>query len=184
MASEVERIGEESRRYSERMVERMVEAKARREARSRELAEQSAAEMRQFWQEMAERAAEPQGPEHDRPLAADEQGRQGTEQTPPAGRPPEVEFFRLREKEIERPQDGELRGRQEAVVPPAGDSRKTAQSDHDEEHPTRVEQLGDIDPREAIARSIAARRRNDIVAPIDDDGDDEAKYYRRNSWLV
>ncbi|WP_040837949.1 hypothetical protein [Nocardia brevicatena] len=38
--------------------------------------------------------------------------------------------------------------------------------------------------REAIARSAAARRANDVVTPIDDDGDEEAEYYRRPSWLV
>ncbi|GAB2670149.1 hypothetical protein [Nocardia goodfellowii] len=39
--------------------------------------------------------------------------------------------------------------------------------------------------REAIARSIAARKSKDVVLPIDDDDDDpEAEYYRRESWLV
>ncbi|MBF6521814.1 hypothetical protein [Nocardia farcinica] len=37
--------------------------------------------------------------------------------------------------------------------------------------------------REAIARSIAARRATDVVTPIDDD-DPEGEYYRRESWLV
>lgn len=37
---------------------------------------------------------------------------------------------------------------------------------------------------EAISRSAAARRANDVVTPIDDDGDEEAEYYRRSSWLV
>lgn len=44
---------------------------------------------------------------------------------------------------------------------------------------------GDLfDQREAIARSAAARRSGTVVTPIDDDGDDEAEYYRRKSWLV
>ncbi|WP_280402600.1 hypothetical protein [Nocardia carnea] len=44
---------------------------------------------------------------------------------------------------------------------------------------------GDVyDQREAIARSAAARRLGTVVTPIDDDGDDEAEYYRRKSWLV
>lgn len=38
--------------------------------------------------------------------------------------------------------------------------------------------------REAIARSAAARRSGTVVTPTDDDGDYEAEYYRRNSWLV
>lgn len=42
----------------------------------------------------------------------------------------------------------------------------------------------ELDPREAIARAAAARRRNSVVAPIDDNGDDEGEYYRRKSWLV
>ena len=40
------------------------------------------------------------------------------------------------------------------------------------------------DQREAIARSAAARRSGTVVTPIDDDGDDEAEYSRRRSWLV
>ncbi|MBF6574608.1 hypothetical protein [Nocardia farcinica] len=38
--------------------------------------------------------------------------------------------------------------------------------------------------REAIARSIAARRATDVVTPIDEDDDPEGEYYRRESWLV
>lgn len=38
--------------------------------------------------------------------------------------------------------------------------------------------------REAIARSIAARKANDVVTPIDEDDDPESEYYRRKSWLV
>ncbi|WP_328388230.1 hypothetical protein [Nocardia sp. NBC_00416] len=38
--------------------------------------------------------------------------------------------------------------------------------------------------REAIARAAAARQDRTVVTPIDDDGDDEAEYYRRKSWLV
>ncbi|MEV2218697.1 hypothetical protein AB0E01_02320 [Nocardia vinacea] len=38
--------------------------------------------------------------------------------------------------------------------------------------------------RDAIARSIAARRANDVVTPIDEDDDPESEYYRRKSWLV
>ncbi|WP_054815753.1 hypothetical protein [Nocardia arizonensis] len=38
--------------------------------------------------------------------------------------------------------------------------------------------------RAAIARSIAARRANDIVTPIDEDDDPEGAYYRRKSWLI
>ncbi|GAA5067520.1 hypothetical protein [Nocardia callitridis] len=37
--------------------------------------------------------------------------------------------------------------------------------------------------REAIARSIAARKANDVVAPIDDE-DEEAAFYQRKSWLI
>ncbi|MFI6363355.1 hypothetical protein ACIBG0_11470 [Nocardia sp. NPDC050630] len=38
--------------------------------------------------------------------------------------------------------------------------------------------------REAIARSIAARKAHDIVTPIDEDDDPESEYYRRKSWLI
>ncbi|MFD0365882.1 hypothetical protein ACFQZZ_30965 [Nocardia sp. GCM10030253] len=38
--------------------------------------------------------------------------------------------------------------------------------------------------REAIARSIAARKANDVVTPVDEDDDPEGEYYRRKSWLI
>lgn len=38
--------------------------------------------------------------------------------------------------------------------------------------------------REAVQRSTAIRHAHNTVAPIDDDGDEEAEYYRRKSWLV
>lgn len=38
--------------------------------------------------------------------------------------------------------------------------------------------------REAIARSVAARRAADVVTATDEDDDEEAAYYRRKSWLV
>ncbi|WP_433661771.1 hypothetical protein ACQPW1_06145 [Nocardia sp. CA-128927] len=37
--------------------------------------------------------------------------------------------------------------------------------------------------REAIARSMAARRANRDVAPIDEE-DEEAAFYQRKSWLI
>ena len=37
--------------------------------------------------------------------------------------------------------------------------------------------------RQAIARSMAARKANDVVAPIDDE-DEEAAFYQRKSWLI
>lgn len=37
---------------------------------------------------------------------------------------------------------------------------------------------------EAVRRSTATRHAHNTVAPIDDDGDDEAEYYRCKSWLV
>jgi hypothetical protein len=154
MASEVERIGEECRRYADRMVERMAETKRRSEARSRELTEQAAAEMRQFWRELAERvddtavredtAAREQGG----PSRPNEQVGPVDEQSRGAGREPGTEL-RLRDAGTARLDDEELRTRQEA-----------------------------------IARSAAARRNQRVVTPVDDDGDDEAQYYRRNSWLV
>lgn len=38
--------------------------------------------------------------------------------------------------------------------------------------------------REAVARSVAARRAADVVTATDEDDDEEAAYYRRKSWLV
>ncbi|MGV9820326.1 hypothetical protein [Nocardia xishanensis] len=38
--------------------------------------------------------------------------------------------------------------------------------------------------REAIARSIAARKSKGVVTPIDEDDDPESEYYRRKSWLI
>ncbi|MFI9533544.1 hypothetical protein ACIG56_09880 [Nocardia fusca] len=155
MASEVQRIGEECRRYADRMVERMAETKRRSEARSRELTEQAAAEMRQFWRELAERADDTAARED---TVAREQGGQSgrndqvgpvDEQSRGAGREPGTEPVRLWDAGTARLDDEELRTRQEA-----------------------------------IARSAAARRNQRVVTPVDDDGDDEAQYYRRNSWLV
>ncbi|MBF6167342.1 hypothetical protein IU486_21670 [Streptomyces gardneri] len=37
--------------------------------------------------------------------------------------------------------------------------------------------------REAVARSMAARRANQTVAPVDEE-DEEAKFYQRKSWLI
>lgn len=54
-------------------------------------------------------------------------------------------------------------------------------------HEEEAQRLRDEESRpqhEDIARSVAARRANDVVTPIDDDGDEEAEYYRRKSWLV
>ncbi|MGW6331898.1 hypothetical protein [Nocardia rhamnosiphila] len=155
MASEVERIGEECRRYADHMVERMAETKRRSEARSRELTEQAAAEMRQFWREPAERVDDTAARED--PAARDQGGQSGSnEQVEPvdersrgAVRQSGTESVRLRDAGTARLDDEELRTRQEA-----------------------------------IARSAAARRNQRVVTPVDDDGDDEAQYYRRNSWLV
>ncbi len=170
MVSEVERIGEECRRYSEQMVARMEEAKAQREARNRAQAEQAAAEMRQLQQEMAE----PVSPE----------GRQDNEQAPLARRQPEVESFRLRETEVQRLRDEELRRQQDAALSPVGGGGIPVQRGDGSGFPAQPVPVGELDTRESIARSAAARRRNNVVAPIDDDGDDEAEYYRRKSWLV
>ncbi|WP_040792074.1 hypothetical protein [Nocardia paucivorans] len=52
----------------------------------------------------------------------------------------------------------------------------------DESYRLRDEEIRE--QREAMARSAAARRANNVVTPIDDDGDEEAEYYRRSSWLV
>ncbi|MGW1742172.1 hypothetical protein ACWCPQ_25595 [Nocardia sp. NPDC001965] len=178
MASEVERIGEECRRYSERMVERMAEAKARREARSAELAEQSAADMRRFWADMV---AEQEGREHDPHTGVDEPGHQDTDRAARIERPPEPDSAGPRELEFPRPR--EEKHRQNTGSPPSGGGG-TGVPGAGAGNTTRAGQSGELDPNEVIARSIAARRRNSVVAPIDDDGDDEADYYRRNSWLV
>ncbi|MGK8520517.1 hypothetical protein ACRS6B_02640 [Nocardia asteroides] len=37
--------------------------------------------------------------------------------------------------------------------------------------------------REAVARSLAARRANQTVTPVDEE-DEEAKFYQRKSWLI
>ncbi|NUP27225.1 MAG: hypothetical protein HOQ44_11130 [Nocardia sp.] len=182
MASEVERIGEECRRYSERMVERMAEAKARREARSTELAEQSAADMRRFWADMAEAAADQEGREHDSHTGVDEPGRQDTDRAARFERGPEPDSAGPRELGVPRPH-GE-RHRQNTGSPAPGGGGAGVPGVGGEGNTTRPGPPGELDPSEVIARSIAARRRNSVVAPIDDDGDDEADYYRRNSWLV
>ncbi|WP_063037153.1 hypothetical protein [Nocardia grenadensis] len=57
----------------------------------------------------------------------------------------------------------------------------TSQPDH-RAQPEQLEELRQ--QREAVARAAANRQNRNVVTPIDDDGDDEAEYYRRNSWLV
>ncbi|WP_157106201.1 hypothetical protein [Nocardia sienata] len=179
MASEVERIGEECRRYSERMVERMAEAKSRREARSRERAEQAAAET----QDTAERTVDQDGREHGPQAGMDEQWRPDSGRSPRSGQESEGRSFPLQENKYQRLRDEERRTQQQVVAPPAG-RRVSTQGVQGVEHPIPEGQSDELDTNEAIARSIAARRRNNVVAPIDDDGDDEADYYRRKSWLV
>ncbi|WP_327149704.1 hypothetical protein [Nocardia sp. NBC_01329] len=49
-------------------------------------------------------------------------------------------------------------------------------------HRTQSEELRQ--QQEAVARAAAARQSRNVVTPIDDDGDEEGEYYRRNSWLV
>ncbi|MFI2232059.1 hypothetical protein [Nocardia testacea] len=114
MASEVERIGEECRRYADRMVERMAETKRRSEARSRELTEQAAAEMRQFWRELAERADDAATREQNERTGSNEQVQPAGEHA--AERPPGSDSFRMREAGTARPDDEELRTRQEAIA--------------------------------------------------------------------
>lgn len=183
MASEVERIGEECRRYAERMVVRMAAAKAEREARDRQRTEQAAAEMRQLSQDAVERETADEGRADDRPLMSDEPGSPGNKF--PARSEPESgqETFRLRESEIQRLRNDELR-RQHQVITPAAGAGVPAQRPDATGLPVQPAHADDLDPREAIARAAAARRRNSVVAPIDDDGDDEAEYYQRKSWLV
>ncbi|WP_051164363.1 hypothetical protein [Nocardia testacea] len=114
MASEVERIGEECRRYADRMVERMAETKRRSEARSRELTEQAAAEMRQFWRELAERADDAATREQNERTGSNEQVQPAGEHA--AERPPGSDSIRMREAGTARPVDEELRTRQEAIA--------------------------------------------------------------------
>ena len=169
MASEVERIGEECRRYSEYMVARMEEAKAHREARSREQAERAAAEMRQLRQELAERVDAQEGLD---------------EASFRSGPALEVESSLLRETEVQRLRNEELHRQQETAVSAYGGLGAPAQRSDVDGSPEHPAPAGDLDPREAIARAAATRRRNSVVAPVDDDGDNEAEYYRRKSWLV
>ena len=83
--------------------------------------------------------------------------------------------------EVQRLRDEELRRQQASIAPAVGGAAPHSGVAGSPSHPAHP---GDLDPREAIARAAAARRRNSVVAPIDDDGDNEAEYYRRDSWLV
>ncbi|MGW5384814.1 hypothetical protein [Nocardia sp. NPDC003963] len=176
MASELERIAEDCRLRAAEIVHRLDELNERTAAKSRELAEDSASAMREFWQEMAEKQ---QG---DRSAGPDGQGDKGNEQSHAVGRRPDVESLQLLDAESKGPDEEQLRRRQ-AMVRPVGDAGVPVQSSYEGDHRTGATS-DEFDRREAIARSAAARRRNSVVAPIDDDGDDEAEYYRRNSWLV
>lgn len=120
-AEEIERIGEESRRRSRMLLEELEDIKQRSADADRELAEQSAIEMRQFWEEQA--------------------------------------------AELEKAEAEAEQARTEA------EERERVETDAREQ-------------REAIARSIAARKAHDVVTPIDEDDDPESEYYRRKSWLV
>ncbi|MEV3962675.1 hypothetical protein AB0M34_17525 [Nocardia sp. NPDC050193] len=70
---------------------------------------------------------------------------------------------------------------QQEPRPGRGQESSTSQPDHR----AQSEQLEELrQQREAVARAAANRQHRNVVTPIDDDGDDEAEYYRRNSWLV
>jgi predicted RNA-binding Zn ribbon-like protein len=59
-AEEIERIGEESRRRSAILLQELEETRQHSAAVERELAERSAIEMREFWEEHAEEIAKAQ----------------------------------------------------------------------------------------------------------------------------
>ncbi|MGW4736725.1 hypothetical protein [Nocardia xishanensis] len=103
----------------------MIEINRRTADKSRELAEQSAAAMREFWEEHGEEIAKAQA-----------------------------------EAEERERQEVEARAEQERLAAEAREQR------------------------EAIARSIAARKSKGVVTPIDEDDDPESEYYRRKSWLI
>ncbi|MFQ6393078.1 hypothetical protein ACLMAJ_06480 [Nocardia sp. KC 131] len=58
----------------------------------------------------------------------------------------------------------------------------TEQAEKEAEEKERLETEA-REQREAIARSIAARKAHGTVTPVDDD-DPEGEYYRRKSWLI
>lgn len=63
--------------------------------------------------------------------------------------------------------------------------REQESSTSQPDYRAQSEQLEELrQQREAVARAAANRQTRNVVTPIDDDGDDEAEYYRRNSWLV
>lgn len=164
MVSEIERIAEDSRRYTAQMMERFAEAKAQRESRSREYSERMAAEAERFWEEFAEL----KGQEGAHVAGVSPEYVSGSERSEVAGIHEETRGQRTREEEPPNRYVG---------------SPEPNRQDYGA-YPNQLESFDELDPRQAIARSRAARRRDDVVAPVDDDGDDEAEYYRRRSWLV
>ncbi|MEV6140238.1 hypothetical protein AB0L63_30200 [Nocardia sp. NPDC051990] len=124
-SDDMEQIVEEIRRRSTMLLDEFEEINRRTADKDRELAEQSAIGMRQFWEDHAEELA--------------------------AAKAEAEEKERL---------EVEARAERERLAAEAREQR------------------------EAIARSIAARKAHDVVAPIDDEGDEESEYYRRKSWLI
>ncbi|WP_405167191.1 hypothetical protein OG203_20130 [Nocardia sp. NBC_01499] len=112
-AEEIERVAEECRRRSALLLDELEQINQRTADTSRELAEASATEMREFWSEHADELAKARA-------EAEERERLETE---------------AREQ------------------------------------------------REAIARSIAARKANRDVLPVDQE-DEEAAFYQRETWLI
>ncbi|NEW57954.1 hypothetical protein GV794_20175 [Nocardia cyriacigeorgica] len=122
---EIERVVEESRWRSAKLREEIADINQRTAEKSRALAERSAGEMRQFWDDHRE------------------------------------EFHKAQEQADAEAEKERL----------AAEERERLEAEAREQ-------------RDAIARSMAARRSKDVVAPIDEDDDEESQYYQRKSWLV
>ena len=98
-----------------------------------------------------------------------------------------AEFQALTEQTAANMRQAAERAEKEAQTAARSPAEKTTALETERPAPVETSRpvAGDVyDQREAIARSAAARRSGTVVTPIDDDGDDEAQYYRRTSWLV
>ncbi|WP_041559851.1 hypothetical protein [Nocardia farcinica] len=184
-AEAIERELEEFRRRAGLLGLELDEIDQRSGATLRDIAVETAAEIQRALDEQAEREqAERERAEFER-AELQRAGRAPVESEPGGGEP--VEFERTGRAEVRAAQvehDSQVHG----AFGPADHSGSdlTRAADRAFGEPTERERMAAElrAQREAIARSIAARRATDVVTPIDEDDDPEGEYYRRESWLV
>lgn len=159
-AEEIERAGEEFRRRSAKALEELEDVKRQADESYRATVELALAEARRYRDDH---------PEEFESARVEEVGQERRE----------IELRQQRER-----LEAEARPQRDADAPsitsrPAIELAVPIVDDGAEREPLSPE------AREAIARSMAARKARDraYVQPIDEPYDEESAYYRRDSWL-